>query len=674
MKITQHRFRQIHLDFHTALEVDSVGKEFNPQIFIETLRAGHVDTVNIFAKCHHGYSYYPTKVGTMHPKLKFDLLGAMVESLHHADIRCPIYLSVKWDDLAGINHPEWICVRKDGRLDMRPVLSGDRGWSTMDLSTGYADYFIAQVEELIGIFGPEIDGWWFDICFPVPNYSPWSMAQMRKAGIELEDDDAVWRYTRQQDLAFFKRVSNICQQKVPRATIYYNGTTTAEMGQVEPFMTHLEIESLPTSGYAPWGYLHYPIMARMARTYGKEIIGMTGRFHRSWADFGGLKTRDQLDYECGTILSAGGRICIGDQLHPLGTLDPAVYRLIGKSYARVEALEPWLEGAQPAAEMALLTMGQTAGSLPGVGSLNPEVEGAAQMLLEAGIQFDVVDETIDLARYVAVFVPDGSPLTCTWQNKLETYREQGGKLVISGTGALDPVTRQFQIGDFPVTYLGPAPTQPCYLRPDNSMLGESELTSDYDYIFYDQANLVKPVQGTECFGQIKRALFNRTWEHFTSHQHAPVGDSLDAPIAVCKKNVLYYAAPLFGGYRNWDYWAYREMAVGLIRSFLPPALVLPDTPGWVEVTLHQQPESSHHPKRQILHLVSYHPRRSWQSIPHVDQSCLTSGLSIKVRIDGAVPARVYLAPQMQNLAFTVAAPYIKIQLLPIGVHAVVVLE
>ena len=672
-KKKKHRFRQVHLDFHTALECGVVGDQFNPKSFVETLQMGHVDTINIFAKCHHGYSYYDTKVGTKHPGLNIDLLGTMIEALHSQNIRCPIYLSVKWDDLAGIRHPEWVCVNKDGKLNMRSPLSGEWGWSTMDLSTGYADYFIAQVEELITLFGTQVDGWWFDICFPVPNYSPWSMDRMRRSGVNLEDDQAVWHYARQQDLAFFKKVSQICQKQTPRGTIFYNGTVTAEISEVIPYITHIEVESLPTSGDA-WGYMHYPIMARMARTSGKEIIGMTGRFHRAWADFGGLKTQDQLDYECGTILSAGGRICIGDQLHPRGVLDPAVYRLIGKSYARVEALEPWLNNTQPAAEMVLLAMGAPAGALPGVGALNPEIEGAAQMLLETGIQFDIADESVDLCRYPAAFVPDGAPLTPLWKKKLADFLVKGGKLVVSGTGALDPVSLQFQLDEIPVIYRGPSPTQPSYLSPDAAMLDGSELAADYDYVFYDQSYLVEPVQGATTFGDIKRALFNRNWDHFTSHQHAPVGSSLCSPIVVQKDQVLYFAAPLFGGYRNWDYWAYRAMAIKQLRNFLSPALVIPDTPGWVEISMHHQPETENNPERKILHIVGYHPRRSSQSIPHVDQSWELAGLSIKVRLDDERLARVYLAPEKMELPFSFEGKYIKINLPPIGVHAVLVLE
>ena len=417
---------------------------------------------------------------------------------------------------------------------------------------------------------------------------------MRRAGIDIADDPAVWRYARSQDLAFFERVTRLIQQKAPQATYYFNGTTTADMGEVVDDVTHFEVESLPTSGGA-WGYLHYPIMSRQARTYGKEIIGMTGRFHKSWADFGGLKTADQLDYECGTILAGGGRICVGDQLHPRGVLDPAVYRLLGHSFARVEQLEPWLWGAVPEAEVAVLALGSPLNAAPGVGAHSADVEGAAQVLLELGIQFDIVDQLADLSRYGALILPDTAVLDAGWQARLNEYLAGGGRMVLSGTAALDPLTGEFQLDAVPVKMLGPAPTTPCYLRPDALLAGGGDnddpnaLATDYDYVFYDPAYRVEPLPGAESHGEMKQALFNRTWEHFTSHQHAPVGASLGAPVMVRRGSVLYFAAPLFSGYRAHDYWAYREMLRSALASFLPAQRLVPGGPGWVEFTLHRQP-------------------------------------------------------------------------------------
>jgi Beta-galactosidase trimerisation domain len=348
-----------------------------------------------------------------------------------------------------------------------------------------------------------------------------------------------------------QRLSSVVREHVPEATIFFNGTVTPLMKMTIPFQTHLEIESLPTASHA-WGYLHYPIMSRQARTNDVDFLGMTGRFHKSWADFGGLKTRDQLDYECGTIVGAGGKISVGDQLHPSGVLDPAVYRLLGHSFGRIEQLEPWLEGAKPTTEVAILRQLKLM-TEPRIPGHSDEVEGAAQLFLETAIQFDIIDPaTTSFSGYKALVLPDGFAVDTPVKTKLEEFITNGGKLIMSGTAALDAASGKFVLDSVPVTYEAPAPTTPSYLRLDQALVGETELATDYDYVFYEQAHQVRPVNGATFHGELRRALFNRTWEHFTSHAHASVGASLNTPLVVEKGNVLYFAAPLFGAYRNHD--------------------------------------------------------------------------------------------------------------------------
>ena len=148
------RFRQVHLDFHTSAVCEDVGADFDPQVFAETVKMGHVNSMTIFAKCHHGFSYYPTTVGTMHPHLSFDLMGQQIEALHSIGVRAPIYVSLMWDDLAGEQHGEWIIVEKSGNMLMRPPLmnqsqlEGGWGWTTLDPTSGYGEYVIDQVTEI----------------------------------------------------------------------------------------------------------------------------------------------------------------------------------------------------------------------------------------------------------------------------------------------------------------------------------------------------------------------------------------------------------------------------------------------------------------------------------------------------------------------------------------------
>ena len=55
--------RCVHLDFHTSPAIEGIGSQFNKAEFTKTLKDAGVDLITVFAKCHHGYCYYPTKVG-----------------------------------------------------------------------------------------------------------------------------------------------------------------------------------------------------------------------------------------------------------------------------------------------------------------------------------------------------------------------------------------------------------------------------------------------------------------------------------------------------------------------------------------------------------------------------------------------------------------------------------
>ena len=69
-------FRQVHLDFHTSEKIDGIGSCFSKEQFQDALKRGHVNSITVFSKCHHGWAYHPSEANEMHPGLKFDLLDA----------------------------------------------------------------------------------------------------------------------------------------------------------------------------------------------------------------------------------------------------------------------------------------------------------------------------------------------------------------------------------------------------------------------------------------------------------------------------------------------------------------------------------------------------------------------------------------------------------------------
>jgi hypothetical protein len=172
---------------------------------------------------------------------------------------------------------------------------------------------------------------------------------MAEWGLNAESEEDRYRQAHRVALAYMKRFYDLVLKSSKEATVFFNGRGHGNLAEEMAFQTQHEIESLPTGG---WGYMYFPKNVRLARTLPPPYMGMTARFHKSWADFGGLKPYAALEYETAQMMANGARCSIGDQMHPRGTLDRASYDLIGRVYQRVEAREPWLLDAQVQTQIA----------------------------------------------------------------------------------------------------------------------------------------------------------------------------------------------------------------------------------------------------------------------------------------------------------------------------------
>ena len=182
------RFRQIHLDFHTSPDISGIGKRFDKRRWQETLKEAAVNSVTLFSKCHHGWSYHPTSVGKIHPHLEFDLLRAQYDATKEAGINAPIYLSAGADNLASHDHPEWREVDASGTYAGWAKRVIDPGFHTMDFHSPYLDYLCAQIREAVRLF-PDCDGVFLDIINQVQSCGRWSMEYMLANGLDPEKEE-----------------------------------------------------------------------------------------------------------------------------------------------------------------------------------------------------------------------------------------------------------------------------------------------------------------------------------------------------------------------------------------------------------------------------------------------------------------------------------------------------
>ena len=122
------RFRQIHLDFHTSEKIAGVGDKFDAAQFQGELQRGHVDSITIFSKCHHGLSYHDTKVGVRHPGMTDELMVKQIEACRAIDVKTPIYISAGFDEAMAYAHPEWTVKHAEGK-GFDPLKPGFKPWS-----------------------------------------------------------------------------------------------------------------------------------------------------------------------------------------------------------------------------------------------------------------------------------------------------------------------------------------------------------------------------------------------------------------------------------------------------------------------------------------------------------------------------------------------------------------
>jgi hypothetical protein len=117
---------------------------------------------------------------------------------------------------------------------------------------------------------------------------------------------------------------------------------------------------------------------------------------------------------------------------------------------------------------------------------------------------------------------------------------------------------------------------------------------------YEVKSDVKP----QILAEHRVPYFNRTWEHFCSHQHAPDSPAKVALAATLSGNIAWFARDIFTRYRQYGQPLYRDFLVAAIDHLLDgkrPAVTTLPTDG--RLNLLEQPKE----KRFITHLL-YAPK------------------------------------------------------------------
>ena len=627
--------RQVHLDFHTSEHIPGIASDFDARTFAKTVKEAHISSITLFARCHHGWIYYPSKhyPELIHPHLKNkNLLFDQIKALHDLGIKAPVYITIQWDHHTAFTKPEWLIRKLDGSHEGSPFTEPGF-YQSLCVNTGYKDFVRSQTEEVCELLGQDLDGIFFDIVGIRPCYCAVCLPAMKKEGIKVNDEDAVRGFAKATIEAFKQNMSAMVRKYKKDCGIFYNaghiGPCTRDSAEA---YSHFELESLPSGG---WGYQHFPITARYARKLGKDCMGMTGKFHTQWGDFHSLKNQAALEFEVFRMLSYGFAASIGDQIEPRGVLNNATYSLISKVYGPFMEREEWARPSKALSEAALFT----SESHHVEHKIPDDILGAAQLLEELAIQFDILDETMDFNQYKLVIFPESFRPAFDFSKKLEQYIASGGSVIACGKALLSSDNKFPPL--FTVEYKAENDFFPDFIIAQGDLA--KDLEEGNEYVIYQQGEKIK-AEKEKTILWAHAPYFPRKGEFFCSHRYTPSKRGEPYPAAVKNGNLIYFCHPIFSQYRNNAPRWCKTLISNAIDLLLPKRLVRHDGPSTLMVSLLEQAEK----KRYTLHLLSYIPVRKSATIDIIEEPTVLRNINLKFNLPKSI-TRAILVPEGKEL-------------------------
>ena len=640
--------RCVHLDFHTSPLIDNIGGKFDKEKFTKTIKDANIDLVTVFAKCHHGYTYYPSKVSTMQPNLSFNLLKEEIDAIHAAGAKAPIYITMGWSKKDADEHPEWHHIdffKKTPMYTGKYVPSenddpeapiGDCTWTTLCPLGSYSKHLEDITHEVCENFDVS-DGVFYDICFWKDACACDSCREgMVKMGLDPDNYEDAKKYYSQGRIEMMKKLTGIVHEYAPDAPVFYNGGADMNRTEYHPYQTHFELEDLPTA----WGgYDFMPIRAKFFERYGKHFLGMTGKFHHAWGEFGGFKNKEALRYECADMLSVGASISVGDHLHPSGDIDESTYAVIGHAFDYVKKIEKYSENTKAYTDLAIWM------------SHSKSDIGTSKLLQCMHLEYDVVESGDDISKYKCIILPDHVKLFEDDKVAIKSFADNGGVVIASYESIFD------ELG---IQKIEPSAADKDFIKCD---------VEDFKTPFLSYSSAYKVKTDGEVLATVYEPYFNRTIGHFCGHKNTPYKlEPADYPALVKKGNVLYFAHPVFEAYNRSGNYVLERYIMNAIESVYSKSIVTKELPSCARIRLRESNDKSF----LALHVL-YAPPVNRGNVCLLPDFPKLHDVSITLKVDRKITSAIS-EPDGEQIPFEQNGDSVTLHMPPFSLHKLVILR
>lgn len=502
----------------------------------------------------------------------------------------------------------------------------------------YINHIEALTREVCESFDVS-DGIFYDICF-FGNACACDacVSGMKKMGLNPDSYEDAKKYYSLGRIEMMKRLTGVVHEYRPNATVFYNGGADMNRTEYHPYQTHYELEDLPTA----WGgYDLMPLRAKFFEKYGKLFLGMTGKFHHAWGEFGGFKDKEALRYECADMLSVGASISVGDHLHPSGDIDESTYSVIGHAFDYVKKIEKYSENTRAYTDLAIWLSHEGDSDM-----------GASKLLQVMHLEYDVIESGNEiLPKHKCILLPDRVSFTEKDKAALIEFAERGGRIIASYESIFD------ELG---VHKIAPSDSDADFIKCE---------LDEFKTPFLSYSSAYKVSSNGETLAEIYEPYFNRTIRHFCGHKNTPYKtEPADYPALVKCGNVLYFAHPVFEAYNNSGNFVLEKYIINAIDKVYERAVLTSELPSSGRIRVREDKDGGF----LALHVL-YAPPVNRGNVCLLPDFPKLHDVKITLKTDKKI-TEVICEPDGEPVPFTQSGNKVTLSLPPVRLHKLIILK
>lgn len=682
------------VDYYPELQFRPYGTTCTLENTVPWLKQLDLGYLCVYAKGHGGYTTWKSSLHTEHRMLGQDMPRLFREATRAAGCKLVLYYSGLLDGIAGVRHPDWRMLDRDGtpknpfaKYKMDYFLC----WAICPLSPYWDEMVKVHLNELLAY---EPDGFWVDGDWPGPCYCPRCQARFRAESgwtgpwseiTQREDFDVAY-------MPFWRRIEHEWRTKFSNYVKANNPQCVYSAGNVSPRREYAAPFDWRSGDFFSPSLFYLHDIAHMLRWYGTmdlpydAYVCDTNYTHARPTETSRSKPLDRMLQEAATVATNGGAVGYWTYPSGAGALTPSRMK-------KAVAVRRFLHERE-AVFLNTRTLGWTGivasdPSMPRPGS--NAVRGASKALAALHRSPDIMDETALAGRGPALpgrvpaarhgqgrpchgpdcdllllpeqaIVPDETVL------RLAEFVEAGGKLLTSGASIRSAALREL---------LGIVSVR------------EAELAEGHVIVpgYDDPAGIDAPWDRLELGEAEELDPLYRSWDPFNPecrglHQSWPMHGQMDelhpepagCPAATVRRLgkglAVHIATSIFARYYEIGDPQIRHWLARILARLQPEPLFHTDAPSWVDVSLRRKDEAL------IVHFVSQNPGRDVARFHGhdywADELPDSGPYAARLRLAHR-PDRVTLVPGKQALPFQWADGVLTCECPRFRIHAALVI-